>query len=143
MKAVPDTNVLVSALFNSSTPPSLIVDAWRAARFEIVLSPGLLAELDEVFDRGEIAPYVRLATRWVDEFRRQLRGQTSIVEPVEVVVVKDDPDDDLVVGTAIAGEADVIITGDKHLLAIGPYRGIQILTPRQFLDVLELEERRR
>ena len=51
--------------------------------------------------------------------------------------VPDDPKDDMVVATAVAAKADYLVTGDRrHLLPIGSYEGIQIVTPRQFLDLL-------
>jgi len=140
MKAVLDTNVLVSALFNTTTPPALIVDAWRVSRFELVLSSGSFGELEEVLDRGEIAPYIRRTGEWIEGFRHQLRDGGRFVEPVMVTVVTDDPDNDLILGTAIAGEADYIVTGDKHLLVLGVYRGIEILTPRRFLDLLGIAD---
>lgn len=140
MKAVLDTNTLVSSLFNTSTPPALAVDAWRAERFELILSAGSLAELEDVLGRPEIAPYVRRPQEWIAEFRRRLRERGSFVEPADVTVVTADPDDDVILGTAIAGDADVIVTGDKHLLALEGYQGIQIVTPRRFLDLLDIQD---
>lgn len=52
-------------------------------------------------------------------------------------VVPDDPEDDVVVATAVAARADYLVTGDRrHLLPLGSYQGIRVVTPRQFLDLL-------
>jgi predicted nucleic acid-binding protein len=50
--------------------------------------------------------------------------------------VADDEEDDLVLGTAVAANADVLVTGDPGLLRIGEYRGVRIVTAREFLDIL-------
>lgn len=69
-----------------------------------------------------------------------LREEASFIIPgVEVRGVGEDQEDDLVLSTAISGGADYLVTGDKHLQGIGDYRGVIILSPRAFLDVLEVE----
>jgi len=61
-----------------------------------------------------------------------------MVVPLEVVAVFDDPTDDVFVGTALAGGANVIVSGDQHLPRLNVYRGINVVNPRQFLDVLDI-----
>lgn len=60
------------------------------------------------------------------------------VENIEGIIVKDDPTDDKYVVCAIEGDADFIISGDKHLLNLGSYKNIRILTVREFLEILKL-----
>ena len=62
----------------------------------------------------------------------------EIIRPDLVLnVVEDDPDDDRVLECAVKGDADYIVTGDRHLLKLGVYEGISIVTVRQFLDAAE------
>jgi putative PIN family toxin of toxin-antitoxin system len=140
MKAVLDTTVIVSALIAPSSPPARIVVAWQAGRFEIVTARPLLTELEEVAQRPETNRFFHRSADWVATLRQRLRDTATIVVPGEVHVVDDDPDDDIVLGTASAGDADDVVTGDRHLLALGSFRGIPIVTPWQFLQVLAAEE---
>ena len=55
----------------------------------------------------------------------------------EIRVVPDDPDDDMVVATALAAEAEYLVTGDRHLLSLGSYQGVSMLKPARFLEVLD------
>jgi len=54
-----------------------------------------------------------------------------------LAIIKDDPDDDRVLECAVAGHADYIVSGDRHLLKLGSYDSIPILTVRQFLDTIQ------
>ena len=136
MTAVLNTNVFTSALNNPHEPPADVVATWRAGRFTLLLSKGRLDEIEEVVARPRITKYVRQAPSWLDELLSDIRESAECVEPTAVRVVKDDPDDDLVLGTAITGNADYIVTDDKHLLALGSYEGLPIVTLAQFLLIL-------
>ena len=70
---------------------------------------------------------------------RVLRAQTIIVPvlPAAVVPITGDPEDDTVLATAVLGQVDSLVTGDRGLLALGTYEGIRVITPRDFLRVLE------
>ena len=60
-----------------------------------------------------------------------------IVQPVQVRVIQRDPADDLILGTAIAASADYLVSGNDHLLELDTYRNIRVVSPRQFLPILE------
>ena len=71
-------------------------------------------------------------------WEKMILENSLLVEPEEKIeIVKDDSDDNKFVEAAIAGKADYIITQDNHLLKIKEFRGIKILTPKQFLDILK------
>ncbi len=134
MKAVLDTNVLISAYLSSRGAPAEMLRRWRSGEFTLVLSALIILEFERVLRRPKFRAYLDPGALPLDE----LRAQAEIVLPVDVMAVLDDPSDDVIVGTALAGGADVIISGDDHLLRLDIYRGIKILTPRQFRDVLEM-----
>jgi predicted nucleic acid-binding protein len=73
--------------------------------------------------------------------RAKLERVAEIVKPDMVLhVIQDDPDDNRVLECAVKGSADYIVTGDRHLLRLGSYEAIAIVTVRQFLDTAEAEE---
>lgn len=129
MTVVLDTNVLVAALVAKGLCLEVVLRVLRMRW--MVSSEVLLEELhDTLRDKFEVTPAV---TR----FLKLLRSQVRLVEPVALPsTICRDPDDDVVLGTALAAAADVIVTGDRDLLVLGVYEGIRIQTPRQFLEGL-------
>lgn len=130
MRVVVDTNVFVSGVFFSG-PPHEILIAWRDRRVDLVLSSEILTEFQAIGD--ELAaqfPGVDL-TPWLE-----------LVSTVGVVVdapplaepVCRDPDDDKFLACALAGRTKIVISGDKALRATSGFRGVTVLSPRQFVD---------
>ena len=130
MKVVIDTNVFISGVFFSG-PPYQILKAWRNGDLQIVLSLEILDEYDRVgeelsaqFPETDLNPILELVTT-----------KTELIEAARLdEAVCDDPDDDKFFACAIAGGADLIISGDKHLLKMSGYQGIKVVRPRQFVD---------
>ena len=130
MRIVLDTNVFISGIFFSG-PPYEILKAWRDGRVQILLSPSILDEYQRV--GAELA----LLFGEVDlrEFLDLLTVQAEIVlAPSLPPVIRDDPSDDKFLEAAVAGNASCIISGDKHLLTLSEFQGIQILKPRDFAE---------
>lgn len=128
-RAVLDTNILISAILFKGIPGRLL-ELAIAGSFRAVTSPTLLDELDEKL-RGKF----QLPSADADQVRSDLEELCDVVSTIpHLAVVKDDPDDDRVLECAIAGRADTIVSGDRHLLKLGSYDGIAILTVRQFMD---------
>lgn len=129
LRLVFDTNVVISAALRRGPP----YEAIRKAREEGVLlvSKQTLAELHEVLLRKKFDPYVDRSIRegLFQEYARNCR----MVEIRSSIRACRDPRDDKFLELAVHGSADVIITGDDHLLALHPFQGIQILTPADFL----------
>jgi putative PIN family toxin of toxin-antitoxin system len=130
MKVVLDTNVLISGVFFAGLP-SRILEAWRDGRMDLVVSPAILEEYRRV---GE-----RLALQFeglsLEPFLMLLATHAEIVEPPELPEpVASDPDDDKFLACALVSDAQLIISGDKHLLAVSPYKDVKVVSPRQFAE---------
>ena len=129
-----DTNVIVSALISQGTSRQ-VLDLVRGGVVTLVLSPFILEETADV---------LRAKMDW-DEGRIQnalemIKALSSLVSPVErLSVVKDDTQDNRIVECAFFGRAAYLVSGDKHILSLGGYRGIRFLSPRDLLEALRDE----
>lgn len=129
LKIVMDTNVFISGVFFSG-PPYQILKAWQEGEFELVVSQEILDEYRRV---GEIMstehPQVDL-----NPILTFVIGHAKVYQPVELgEPVCEDPDDDKFFACAIASGSRVIISGDKHLLKVSGYQGIEVIKPRDFI----------
>ena len=129
MKVVVDTNVLVSALVFPGGVPEQVYRLAIEGRITLVTSPPLLAELGRVLTQK---------FGWQDDYLRAALAQIVrigvIVEPLErVSIIADDPDDDRVLEAAQTAGAAVIVSGDRHLLSLGHWGEVAILSPAAFL----------
>ena len=133
-----DANVIISAAIRPSGSPGRVVAAFLADdAFEMVVSPGIVAEVEAALRLPKIRKYLREpdeALAWLAD----LIALADLVTDMGLVKgVCRDPDDDAVLGAAVEGRAEVIVTGDDDLLALREYEGIRILTPRKFLDSIK------
>jgi putative PIN family toxin of toxin-antitoxin system len=129
MRVVADTNVFISALMFGGLPGRFLNLALGGG-FTLVTSKALLDELDEKL-RGKFAVSERDALG----IRAKLGANVKVVDPdFELNAISDDPDDNRVLECAVMGKADFIVSGDRHLLRIGNYEGIAIITVPQFLE---------
>jgi putative PIN family toxin of toxin-antitoxin system len=132
VRVVADTNVFISALMFGGLPGTFL-DLALLQSFRLVTSPALLDELDE-----KLRLKFGLSPNDADLVRAQLQSSAVVVKPTVILaVIKDDPDDNRVLECAAAGEANYIVSGDRHLLQLRSYEGIPILTVRQFMDAVE------
>lgn len=132
-RCVFDTNVLVSALlFDESRPAQAFFAALHSG--EVLVSADVILELNDVLGREKLQRYVSEAER--ERFLRSLLREARLVEIQEKVQACRDPKDDKFLELAVNGDADCIVSGDDDLLTLGPFRGIEILTPGRFLDAL-------
>lgn len=129
-RVILDTNVLVSGILFGGRPREVIRLALKG-HITAYLSPDTLREFRDVIAR----PKFRLPSEFVHTVIEELQAAMPMVFPRDIVpVVAEDPDDDAVIACAVASNADFIITGDPHLLAIGRYQRIVIVTPAEYLD---------
>ena len=128
IRAVADTNIYISALMFGGLPGVLLDLAFQGL-FLLITSQPLLDELEEKLS-GKFA----LAPEDVRVVRDRLERTAALMAPDFVLdVVSQDPEDNRVLECAVAGKADVVVSGDRHLLQLGSHAGIPILTARQFL----------
>jgi putative PIN family toxin of toxin-antitoxin system len=135
MRVVVDTNVFVSGAYWTG-PPHEILLAWERGAFDLVVSPDILTEYLRVlreFDRG---------TEDLPKWEGLLSTRAYLVQLItEFEAIPEDPDDNKFLSAAFDAQAAVIVSGDKHLLTLGSFRGIRILTPAAFLRELGGERR--
>ena len=127
MRRVLDTNVVVSGLLWDGAPRTLLQFA-RETRVDRIASAPLLAELTNIFERGKFAKKIAASTLTIDELVDRYAALVQVVQPTLTVRIAPDPDDDVVIGTALAATADLIVTGDQALLSVAAYRSIRIVS---------------
>jgi len=130
VKVVLDTNVFISGIFFTG-PPYKILEGWRDARIQIVVSLDILQEYQRVgdtiasqFPDIDLQPIFELLM-----FNAEVVPSENRAEPVCI-----DPDDDKFLACALTSGAEYIISGDKHLLRVSGYKGLKVLSPRRFVD---------
>ena len=135
LRAVVDVNVFVSALLRRDSVPAGVLRAWENGDYELVASPALLTELDNVLRRPHIAR--RIAPDAAPDVVALIRSDAILVDdPPPARHVESDPDDDYLITLALTAGAHAIVTGDALLLGLDLERP-RILTPRDFLTALE------
>jgi len=131
-----DTNVIVSSLLFEHGNPS---KAFRYAlkHGEVLLSVELLEELSDVFGREKFNRFVTSQER--DEFLETFVDRAILVEVIEKVQECRDPKDDKILELALNGVAEFIVSGDKDLLVLNPFRDVKIVTAEEFLRTVKFE----
>ena len=138
IRLVLDTNILVSTALPGSRLHGL-VEAWQRGACRLLVSP-------EIFDeylRVLTYPKFQLSSEDIKRVvERELQPYLEMVRVTSrVEVVTEDPADNMFLACALDGRADVLASGDHHLLKLGRFQGIEILTARQLLDRLERSPR--
>ena len=130
MRIVLDTNVLVSGIFFFG-PPNKILRSWSRGKVQVVVTPEILDEyrrvvneLHEKFPNVEVGPILDLIV-----VNSELCAPARLPRPICA-----DPADDKFFAGAVAAGANIIVSGNKHLLAVSGYRGITVVSPRGFVD---------
>lgn len=130
IRAVLDTNVIVSALVFGGVPRG-VLELAEAGRCEFCYSEPIQTEvrrvLSDKFDWPQEMLHEVLPVVW--------SMGTLVVPCVTIAAVPDDPDDNRILECAVEAQAQVIVSGDRHLLALGEYKSISISSPRQFIGL--------
>ncbi len=131
MEFVLDTNILISAAFFKHSVPDR---SFRKAvsNGNILLSENTLYEIKKTLNKPKLDKYITLKDKLV--FLNRLETKAKFIEVIHKVNKCRDPKDDMYLELALSGNADLIISGDNDLLALNPFRGIPVITPREFID---------
>jgi putative PIN family toxin of toxin-antitoxin system len=129
-RVVIDTNVLISGLFSTTSTPAKAVEK-AVTKAQLVATLETLRELIEKFHSPKFGRYVRRERR--DALLERVASLVEIIDVLQSIRASRDPKDDKFVEAAVNGRADVIVTGDKDLLDLNPFRGIAIVTPADYL----------
>jgi len=132
MRVVLDTNVFVSAVLGRTL--QILFDHWRSGAFILVVSDEIVQEYLGVLRR----PKFKLTSEIIDPIMAQIFQLAEFVTPdVHIQIVQADPSDNKFLEAAFTGQATYIVSGDNHLLDLKSYQGIAVVTPREFLSILD------
>lgn len=119
IRAVLDTNVIVSGILSEKGVPGKILRAWFADRFHLVTSPAVLEELQRVLRYPKISHRHGWSDVQVLEFLEDVRSLAILVPgELRLAVVAEDPSDDRYLECAVEGEAGYVVSGDRHLVGL-------------------------
>ncbi len=139
MRIVLDTNVLVSAMLKKGSLPYQLLTAWDSEKYDLITSEEQLSELDRVLNYDKLKKYI--PAEKAAELVARLRESATSITGLPVVNYSTDPADNLILATAIAGQAELLVTGDKkHLLSLGIVEAVSIVTVHDALDRLNPPE---
>ena len=137
MRFVADTNTIVSALLWRGSPHRLIA-AMDDYPIDFYTSRVLLAELADVLPRRKLAKAIRATGKTPAQLIAEYEGFVTVVTPASIRrTVLNDADDDAVLACALAANADLIVSGDAHLLNLKRYHGMRIVAAAEALAIVQ------
>ena len=133
MRIVLDINVIISGIISKRGVPGQLLALWRERCYELVVSQPQLDRMQDVFARPRLEPYIK--PEEVAALMEDILNAAVLVEHEPSISLSSDPEDNVILGTAIAGRAEMLVTGDKkHLVPLGTVQGLSILTPREAIE---------
>lgn len=136
LRVVLDANVYISALSRPKGAPGQIVMRFLENWFELVLSPAIGEETVRAFAYPKVRTYIHAGVDPELWFEDVILLAQLVAGDYELKGVSAHPDDDKYFAAAVEGRATWIVTGDPDLLTVKEYRGVRVVTPRVFLDLL-------
>ncbi|MFN8499296.1 MAG: putative toxin-antitoxin system toxin component, PIN family [Anaerolineae bacterium] len=134
MRVVLDTNVVVSSFIAPASTPARVLALMSEDQFELLVSEAILAEYEAVLKYPRIQARHRRSDSEVADIVAGFRALATVIEPTRRLdIVQDDADDNKLLECAVEGGAEIIASGDSHLLSLKGYEGIEILSPAAFL----------
>ena len=134
-KIVVDTNIFVSGLLNPlSGKPAKLIDflPLQHKKYQLLVSKKIFKEYEDVINRFD-----RISSTKRKKLLAKIRAHSNWIKPPKTfTVIKEDPEDDKFLECAVAGKADFIVSGDKHLLKLKEFHGIKIITIDKCLTLL-------
>jgi putative PIN family toxin of toxin-antitoxin system len=139
IRAVIDVNVLVSGLIGPLGYCRAVMTAWEQERIAVITAEGIISELDGTLILPRLRKWLPdpdTNRRWVRQLL-QSQAHLIVVPPSECRVLTGDPEDDYVLATTRLSQANYLVTGDKKLLGLKDYAGAKIVSPREFVSIIE------
>ncbi len=134
IKAVLDTNTLISALGWKDGNPRKVLEFCILGKCKLTESIGLIKEFVSVISRPK---FYFINEEEKNQFLIFLLQISNLVEPkIKLNVIKDDPTDNIILECAVEGKVDYIVSGDQHLLQLKEFKGIKIVTAKKFLEII-------
>ncbi|MBI4684797.1 MAG: putative toxin-antitoxin system toxin component, PIN family [Nitrospirae bacterium] len=136
-RIVLDTNTLISGLLWDGKEAG-IIERTEKKEIKLFISPALLDELEGVLKREKFCKRLEGKEYTVDKAISKIVLIATLVEPIHKInVIRNDPEDNRVLECAVSARADIIVSGDSHLLDIKNYSGIDIMTATEFIKKLK------
>lgn len=141
LRVVIDTNIIVSGVLSHTAAPAQVLNAWRDRLFLMITSPAIVAEVKAVLQYAHIRKKYNLTDEEIDQVVSLLEHAALLVPGMADVAgsIPADPKDEILLACAVDGQADLIVTGDHHLLDLLAYQNTMIMSARQFLEHLKTE----
>lgn len=132
-----DTNVVASAILWGGTP-RVLLEASRDKRVDLFTSTPMLSELTDILGRHKFARKIAASLLTIDRLVEDYAQLASVVRPAATPRIAPDPNDDVVIGTALAAKAVMIVTGDKPLLSVIEHEGVRIVGVAQAIAAIDV-----
>lgn len=137
MKITVDTNVLISSTFWYG-PSFKIIEKVENKEIELILSVEIIEEFMDVLNYEEIQQKIKNKNLEMKRTVEKVVSISTIIESEQKFnIIKDDAEDNKIIECAVGGNVDYIISQDNHLLNLKEYEGIKIISPEDFLKILE------
>ena len=140
IRAVFDTNVFISALFNPKRPPAQLLELTLQGKIKLFISPQIIGEIERVLTYPRVKKLLIKRKTTPGEVERGIVKalKVAVLTPGNLTVdaVPEDPADNMFLACALEGQADYIVSGDHHLLELNAYQGIRIVSPAEFLKII-------
>jgi len=138
LRVVLDTNVIISGTITDYGAPFQILKSWEKGDFVIIVSEPILQEIERVLHYPHIKNERRLTDQDIGNVLQLLRIYgINIPAEIEIEAVPEDPEDNKFIVAAVEGDADYIVSGDRHLRDLKSYRDIEIVSPSEFVRILD------
>jgi putative PIN family toxin of toxin-antitoxin system len=125
-------------MINSQGNPKRIMASWEQGEFDVLISAPIIDEVGRVLRYPRIAKRHKQDEKAIQRFLALLSSEAVVIETAAILdVVKEDESDNRYLECAVAGKAQFIISGDKHLLKLGQYQDIIVLPPAAYVALLE------
>jgi uncharacterized protein len=139
LRAVLDTNIFISSLINKNGAPARLVDLWREGSYILLSSPPIIKEIKAVLELPRIKTKYCLNDLDIQKLINLIEMDAILVPGIMDVgnAIPEDPSDSIFLSCALEGKADVIVSGDRHLLNLKKYKGIPVILVNEFINLLK------